>query len=204
MGWAEFEFHSVPETYKEGLERLDEELVRLWTERRRLSDGRVYTPPREMLETWSERYGVELAQLQWWIRAVQLEERPVMHESPGELVGVLPIMMRTEAHGFEYRMTHAMQHTDSSVVHVEVRQLEGPPAGLLRISLMLEVEGNREYRIFRNGHRGGGGQASLQYRVTPPLPESLEGIRFRLIPFANPMEDRRLEIHLDREVRFGE
>jgi hypothetical protein len=126
-----------------------------------------------------------------------------MPNEPGELVGVLPLMKKSVAHGFEYHLTHAMQHKNASIVFLEVKGLEHDDnVGHVRVHLLLEANGVKQYTVSRNGSHGGGGQAQVRFLVTPPLPENVEQVQFALTPFAVPMENPPKDIVLDKEVTF--
>jgi hypothetical protein len=96
-----------------------------------------------------------------------------------------------------------MQHQNASIIYLEIKQQTSDEhSGLIRPHLLLEVEGQCNFHVNRHGSHGSDGQAQMQFIIYPRLPDNLEEIAFRLIPYAIPMENRSEEVILDKEVLF--
>jgi hypothetical protein len=200
MAWSEL--YRVPNEYNEAMRKIDESLLQLLTERKSLAKGKRFYPDKEILQEWSTRFGIEIPQINWLLNSLN-ENYPVMPNEPGDLEQVIPIMKKTILGDFEYTMTHAMQHQNSSIVSIEIKLLLlDMPISNFRPQLQLDVIGNQNYRVMRNGSRGGGGQMQLSYLVIPRLPDNLQDLHFALIPYASPMETLPKEVILDQEVKF--
>ncbi|NRF95559.1 hypothetical protein HQN89_32495 [Paenibacillus frigoriresistens] len=199
MGWTEFQI--VPNEYNDNFRRIDENLLQLLSERKSLTKGKRYFPPKDLMEEWSSKYQMEIPQISWLLHSINDRGLPAIPNEPGELLSVLSILKKSIVNGFEYALTHSMQHENGSVVFLEIKQINNDDTiGYLRPQLLLEVEGQQEYSVRQTGSHGGGGQTSMKFLVSPRLPE----VMFALIPYAAPMESPPKEVILDQEVHFGQ
>jgi hypothetical protein len=201
MGWGEMQL--IPNEYNDEFRSIDETILRLLNERKLLANGKRYFPTKEIMEEWATSYELDIPTISWLMHSLNERSQPKMPNEPGELLSVLPIMKKTVVDGFEYSLTHAMQHKNASIVFLEIEQVQGEEMnGHVRPQLLLEVKGNQEYYVRRNGSHGGGGQAQVRFMVTPPLPNNINECSLGLIPYAAPMEYPPKEIILDKEVVF--
>ncbi|RTE08781.1 hypothetical protein [Paenibacillus whitsoniae] len=201
MNWSELQ--RVPHEYSDKLHQIDENLIRLLNERQSLAQGKRCMPEQDVVQAWAAQYGIDVPQINWLLSCLNHSLHPFMPSEPGELLQVLPIMKKTVLAGYEYAITHSMQHENGSMVHLEIKQLTTEEAvAHFRPQLQLDIISETPYAVFRHGASGGGGRSKLQFLVTPRLPEPLAHVHFALIPFAAPMELPPKEIILDQEVRF--
>lgn len=200
MAWTELQ--KLPDEYNERFQSIDETILKLTRERNHLAKGKRFFPPKEIIREWAARYEMDVPQINWFLHSINHFEPPIRPDEPGELLNVIPVMKKTTVDGFEYLITHAMQHEHESIVNVEIRSEAGNHADHIRPKLLLDVQGDTEYRVRSRGSRGGGGQAQLNFSVNPRLPDDVQVVRFALIPFASPMDTPPQETILDREVLF--
>ena len=201
MAWTEFKL--IPNEYNDQMKEIDENILKLFNERKAAANGKRLFPPMELLEKWAKQYQMEAPQISWLMHSINDGSRPPMINEADELIGVVGIMKKSVVGEVEYTLTHSMQHQNSSIVHIEIRHLKmNENIGHLRPQLMLEVKGNIDYHIFRNGSHGGGGETKISFMVSPLLPDHMEDISFALIPYAPPMENPPKEVILDQEVKF--
>nr|WP_275422559.1 hypothetical protein [Paenibacillus mucilaginosus] len=194
----------IPSEYNDEIKAIDESILKLLMERMKITKGKRYFPPREIVKQWAADFDMEIAQIIGTLHS--LTEGDVSHQlpaGPGKLLTVLPLMKSKILDGFEYELTHAMQHENGSIVFLEItlRQLE-ENIGHIRPQLLLMVNGPQPYNIRRNGAHGGGGHSQLSFLVTPRLPDDIAGLEFSLIPYARPMESRPKEVILNQEISF--
>ncbi|MBY0123015.1 hypothetical protein [Bacillus sp. S/N-304-OC-R1] len=203
MGWAEFEH--VRNEYNEEFKKIDEQIIKLITERKAAAKGKRYSPPTELLEEWSEKYDMKAGEIGWLMHELNDGSGPFyLPDGPGDLLGVVQIMQKSTVGDFEYVLTHAMQHELGSIVTLEInyKHKDTENIGHIIPHLMLEVTGPINYKVGRNGSRGGGGNTQMGFIVSPALPSDLNEIHFSLVPYAPPMEFPQKEIILDKEVLF--
>ncbi|OZB94434.1 hypothetical protein [Paenibacillus sp. XY044] len=202
MGWSEL--RAVPNDYDEEIRAVDTQLIELLNHRKALAKGRRCFPPMVVLKEFEEKSGLKPPYLNWLFHSINGGFHRTRTDGPGELQGILQIMKTTVQEGYQYMITHAMQHEHGSIVHIEIRpQKIDNDSPDFHPRLQLEVTcPDVEYSVHRNGSRGGGGASSMSFLVEPPLPEQLDTVHFALIPFEEPMEFRRREIFLDQEVHF--
>ncbi|QAY68357.1 hypothetical protein ET464_04695 [Paenibacillus protaetiae] len=201
MGWTEFK--AIPNEYNDEVQAIDKQIITLIMKRKEAAKGKRLFPPQELLSNWANEFDMEAAQLNAIIDSFSIRFPVITPQGPGKLVHVLPIMKKTILDGFEYELTHAMQHENGSIVFVEIYQTETDDFnGHMRPKLQLEVTGEQEYSVHRDGASGGSGHTQLSFLVIPRLPDSLDQVRFKLIPYAPISEYIRKEIILNQEVAF--
>lgn len=156
------------------------------------------------MQEWSTKYGLDIPQISWLLNSLNASNHPVMPNESGELLSVLPIMKKSVVDGYEYALTHSMQHQNSSIAFVEIKQLQSDESiGHVRPKLLLEVMGSQQYSVRRNGSHGGDGQAQIRFLITPRLPDNINDVHFALIPFANPMENQRKKLSWIRKFNLN-
>ncbi|WP_248928089.1 hypothetical protein [Paenibacillus hamazuiensis] len=202
MGWSELRL--LPSEYNDAVKQIDQKLLELIVERKTLAGGKRFSPPKELIRQWAETYEIPVPQINWLLHRLNEGDAPVFSDGPGELLNVISIMKKTTVDGFEYVLTHSMQHENGSMVHLDIRQIRQDARVHVRPHLHLEITGAEPYNVHRHGSHGGGGQAHLNFFVTPRLPEDVSELVFSLIPFAMPMDTAPKEVILDKEVRFGD
>jgi hypothetical protein len=173
-------------------------------ERKELAKGKRYFPLKEIMQDWAIKYDLDIPQISWLLHSLNESSHPEMPKEPGSLLNVVPIMKKSIVDGFQYSLTHCMQHQNGSIVFLEIQQLQNEEnIGHIRPQLLLEVTGNQQYSVRRNGSHGGGGQTQVRFLIIPRLPDNINEVHFTLIPYAIPMENPPREVILDQEVKFG-
>ncbi|MWC26897.1 hypothetical protein [Paenibacillus sp. MMS18-CY102] len=201
MAWTEFK--PIPNEYNDAFKSIDEQILRLLTERMKLANGRRYYPPTEQLEAWTGILNMTVPQM----HSVLLHLLPNSHcyfpEPPDELVNVAPLLKKTVVDGIEYHMTHAMHYRNGSEIAIEIRLLDDREhVDRMHPQIHLEVTGKEQYIARRDRVGGGGSHTHMTFFVTPSIAEPIEGVQFRLIPVAPLVDKPRVEVILDKEVRF--
>lgn len=192
----------IPHPYNESIRSIDERLLGLIRERKAAAGGKPWFPPKELLEEWSVQYGMKTHEIGMLLHSLNAGTRPELPDEAGELLTVLPIMKRAAADGYEYTITHAMQHEKASIVSVEVRTAYERQDRQLLPTFMLEITAEEPYAVSRHTAYGSSGRASAEFQVSPRLPERVEEIRFSLIPYGSSMEGRLTEVILAPYVEF--
>lgn len=190
--------------YNEKVKEIDEQIIKLISDRRALTKGKGYFPLNEQIADWSKTFDMEELEIRLILHHLQPQ---TVHHFPNEfgpLLNVVSIMKKTVVDSCEYILTHAMQHERVSLVHVEINLLDEEKSGGVHLQphLTLEVFGDQQYAVGRHGNRGGGSHMELQFVVSPPLPASLDAIEFSLVPSAAYLKPKIEEIILDKQVNF--
>jgi hypothetical protein len=200
MGWSEFQ--SLPNEYNDVLKSIDESILKLINERKNLSKGKRYFPTKEIMQEWATQYEIEIPQISWLLHSLNERNQPVIPNEPGELINVISLMKKSIHEGFEYLITHSMQHYNGSIVNIEIRSENIENSGHIRPKLLLNVKGSIEYYVRRHSSRGSSGQSQLSFLVSPRLPDDINEVKLALFPFENPMENPPKELILDKEIFF--
>jgi hypothetical protein len=201
MGWGEM--RAVPQHYNDEIRHIDEEMLRLYSERRRLAGRKRMFPPKETLAQWSEQFGLELDAISRLLHSMNghLPIVPPHAETP---IGVLPIMKKAFAMDCVFLITHALQYETRSELTIQA-SFTGEADHRISLRPMLDlavIGGETEYATGSLGTSGGGMHAQLRYQIVPRLPDDLSEIAFSLVPGGYSLVHELKEIKLDRQVDF--
>ncbi|KIL38923.1 hypothetical protein SD70_23535 [Gordoniibacillus kamchatkensis] len=201
MGWGEM--RAVPQHYSDEIQRIDESMLRLYGERRRLAGKKRMFPPKETLLQWSSELGLEVDVISRFLHAMNAHA-PMIPAKPESPIGVLPIMKKARAMNCTFLITHALQYERYSELAVEAKlEGEAEPNVSLRPMLDLVVLGeNADYETRSIGRSGGGMRAELRFQVAPRLPDDMSGIGLSLVPGGYSLVHEVKEIRLDHQVDF--
>ncbi|MFC5648521.1 hypothetical protein ACFPYJ_05145 [Paenibacillus solisilvae] len=192
MAWSELRI--IPNEYNEEVKHIDEQLLTLFKERRRLTAGRRFFPWPELIKEWAVTFELEETYISGFIQQLQESTAPAFPNEKGDVTGVLPLMKRVVTNEAEYILTHAMQFEQVSEVSVEINyKLQAEANVRIRPNLHLEIiGGDRIYSVRRHGAGGSGIQTHMQFLISPPLPSALDDLQFSLVPSL---------VHREREIR---
>ncbi|GIO31741.1 MULTISPECIES: hypothetical protein [Paenibacillus] len=202
MGWGEV--REIRFEYNEEIKEIDEQMIRLISTRRSLTKGKRFFPTNELIAEWAKAFEMEELEIRLILHHLQPQIMRHVPNELGELKNVMPIMKKTVVDSCEYMLTHAMQHENVSIVHVEIKLLDEEKRSEVHLkpNLTLEVISDQPYFVQRHGSRGGGHHTEMEFAISPPLPETLEHIEFSLVPSAVFMEHPIKELILDKQVDF--
>ncbi|MBW4085054.1 hypothetical protein [Paenibacillus sp. S150] len=205
MGWSRVPIRGMQNGYNDEAKRIDEQILRLFRERKAASGGKGLFPDMETIEKWASELELEVAEITFILSNLN-EARPRRHiwEEPGILLGVLPIMKTTLEGDAEYTLTHAMQYEKLSIVTLEIKYLKETVGHVhLDPRLTLSVLGAAEYEVDSHSGNGGGAHLNLQFRVAPPLPQDIGSIQLSLVPGSSRFIGPRYEeVVLEQPVAF--
>ncbi|MFC0215104.1 hypothetical protein ACFFK0_22160 [Paenibacillus chartarius] len=95
---------------------------------------------------------MDISQMNWIFQSLAERNTPARPDGPGKLLTVLPLLKTSVVDGFEYELTHAMQHEHGSIVFLEINRCQlDESIGPIFPHLLLEVNGGQEYSVRRNG-----------------------------------------------------
>lgn len=190
-------FNPPADYYCEELAPLDEQVCGLIAKRKELSENNPGFPELERIESWSKQFGLD----ENWLRRVFASlhnERHYSPEPPIEPAGFLkfvPILKSVEIDQIIYAVTHMKQYSNASVVYIEVEVNRDEPNVRLRYA-NFDLAISPEYRCRMNGGSGHSKWMQHSFIVTPPLPDNLSGIEFRLSAKRFPQEPEIQELSL--------
>lgn len=193
---------SVP--YDPALVLIDERLCQLLAARNKTAGDRPGIPDQDLIEKWAEQYDLAPEWLQLFFLRLENRQPAIPFVMPENLRSVVPLMKTAEHGDITYTITHMMQYANASVVHLEI-EMKHPYQHLSHIEpqLNLSVVGQETYQVRMSQSSSNGGKSSMQFTVTPPLPDNLEWIGFGLVPCKRERPVVK-ELTLDNPVVFGE
>ncbi|WP_141432315.1 hypothetical protein [Bacillus sp. 03113] len=201
MGWSSFQ--KIRSDYNDTFKQIDENLLKLLTERKELANGKNAFPPESLMQEWSEKYKLDIPQISWLIHSLNSRSSFMILDGPNELLAVIPIMKKSIVGDFEYILTHSMQHQNCSMIYLEIKHTNKEEhVDHILPQLMLLIDGPVSFDVSHHGAHGGGGEAKISFLIYPSLPNNLDNISFALIPHASPMDSSLKEVKLNKEVYF--
>jgi hypothetical protein len=185
--------------YMDELQPIDRAIAELLAKREQCAQGKMFVPPRSLVEGWAKEFGMDPALLFWTFRHFTPRRRVNGPVDLGELQGIVPLMQRKTVNGCTYTLTHVEQFLNGSIVNL-IASLETPEAAQvsrLELHLTLAIKTER-YQVMPYGTQGGGAQLTARFLVTPPLPTDMGKVEFALVPDAGeggrpPMIVRELD-----------
>jgi len=201
MSWTDPRI--IPNEYNDEAKEIDNQLIGLIKQRRKLSVGKRFFPPEEYLEQWSEEFSMDIDKVRFILQNLEENRYYYLPDGPGALKSVIPMMKKTVSGECEYTLTHIMQYELGSVIKIDIKYLgENPDGVMLKMNLMLEVISEQIYQVNRNGSHGGGGYGYIEFMVVPALPDQLEGIEFSLVRSLDLFAYEPREVILNQQVDF--
>lgn len=189
--------------YDNRLEPIDEKLVQLIAERRRVGKGTNGMPTAEQVERWSKEYGIDASVLRAVFASMENPQRfPRFPISPQNLQKIIPVMRKVKKDSITYQITRMEQYEECSLMHVDIFADEDFDTVEFDVQLILAVSPDANYEVQMYGGQSTTNQASFKYGVSPKLPDNLEGHHFELVPYAQPSRVRPSQLVLNQEVDF--
>ena len=174
-------FQPPTDYYCEPLAPIDEQICALLAKRKELSENKPGFPTLELISAWCERYELNEAMMQGLFTAMYNENAFSAH-SQIEPVGFLKfvsILKFMEIDSVLYAVTHMKQYNNASVVYIETEINNSEPnvrLGHARVELFISTD----YQCRQDGGSGQGKGMQYSFVVTPPLPDDVTGVEFRL------------------------
>lgn len=176
---------------------LDEQICGLIAKRKELSENNPGFPELERIASWSKQFGLD----ENWLRRVFASLYTERHYSPeppiepARFLKFVPILKSVEIDKVIYAATHLKQYSNASVVYVEAEvNIDEPNVRLRYAHFNLDI--SPEYQCRMNGGSGHSKRMQHSFIVTPPLPDDLTGIEFRLSVKRFPQEPEIQELSL--------
>ncbi|MCL6443042.1 MAG: hypothetical protein K6T83_06240 [Alicyclobacillus sp.] len=191
------QYHRPTNYYCEALTEIDEKICALVAERKQLSGGNPGFPTVELINAWADKYGLYSNQLYALFGTLYRDHhfRPLVQ--PKGVGRNIPIMKAVDVDGILYIVTHLRQYRNASVVYVAIvtetdedaKDTASPRTGPRgpRYRWTLTVGSDYECRSIGGG--GNNEQWHERFIVSPPLPDSLQGVTFTLEQRVNVQHD---------------
>ncbi|WP_223068576.1 hypothetical protein [Paenibacillus caui] len=191
--------------YSDEARALDEQLLSLMRQRRELSKEKPLYPGGELVEEWVDRFGISEYKIHELLRMINGPVRRMNRSDyKGELRTVVPLMKTMTAGDFIFQMTHIMQYDNWSELTLNIKY-NGTVGGRANLdpNLTLAVYSELEtYEVRRGGGSGGSEEITMQFIITPPVPDQVDEISFALVP-SEPIFEPEIKIKvLEEPVRF--
>lgn len=174
-------FELPTEHYHEPLAPIDEQICALIAKRKELSDNNPGFPNLALITGWCERYELNEAMIHSFFTGMYNENHfldPFLVE-PTDFLKFVAILKFVQIDSILYSVTHMKQYNNASVIYIETEVNNSEPyvrLGNARVELFISPD----YQIRQNG--GSGHDKGIQYSfvVSPPLPDDVTGLEFRL------------------------
>ncbi|WP_407314856.1 hypothetical protein [Desulfosporosinus sp. SB140] len=173
-------FQPPTDHYCEDLEPVDQQICGLLAKRKELSDNNPGFPSLELISAWSQKFGLN----EDWLRRIfavymQSEDLFIPPEEPTGFLKYVPILKSVEIDSMSYTVTFMKQYNNASVVFVETEVSTSEP--FVRLGhASFELFISPEHHCRQSGGCGSGKGMQHSFVVTPPLPDDVTEVEFRL------------------------
>ncbi|GGO03921.1 hypothetical protein [Saccharibacillus kuerlensis] len=169
--------------YNEKLKPIDKQICELLKQRKDISQGEPGQPQKALIAEWSGKYGFYEDYLQsiFGTLANEAVYKPLV--VPTGFRRQVPVLRSAEQNNIFYSIVTVRQYDNASVIMLNADWEEEEN---LRHSerthweCVLEVTGDQEYDCRMRNGSGTNGQMSQTFVISPPLPEDLLDIVFRV------------------------
>lgn len=102
------------------------------------------------------------------------EKNNLEHQS-GEVLNVVPLLLKSVVNNVEYTLTHAMQYENYTIVSLTIKSRSSDN---IRIRLLPRVilqlsPGFEDYLVVSDSLGGTGNPVTMQFRILPTLPDKV-------------------------------
>ena len=174
-------FQPPTEHYCESLAPIDEQICALIAKRKELSENNPGFPSLEFISAWCQRYELIETMTQSLFATMYNENHFSDHfqVEPTGFLKFIPILKYVEIDSVLYSVTHMKQYNNASVIYIETEVNNSEPyvrLGHAHVELFISPD----YQSRQ--HQGSGHCKGMQYSfvVSPPLPDDITGLEFRL------------------------
>lgn len=182
--------------YCEEISAIDEQICSLLAERKKISNDNPGFPPLESISSWCQTYGLNEQIVFGIFHSLYRAEDFAEFTEPSGFIKFVPILKTVEENQVLYTVTHMKQYRNASIVFVEVENQESDPNihfGHARLELTI----SSDYKCRTSGGSGYDKGLMHYFVVTPPLPDDVSHIPFRLT--VKPFQDFPEIKHIPRE-----
>lgn len=178
--------------YCEEISPIDEQICSLLAERKKISNDNPGFPPLEAISGWCQTYDLNEQIVYGIFHSLYYADDFAGFIEPSGFLKFVPILKTVEENQVLYTITHMKQYDNASVVFVEVENRKSDPNtyfGNARLELTIAAE----YKCRTSGGSGHEKGIMHYFVVTPPLPDDVSQVPFRLTikPFQDFHEIQR-------------
>ena len=179
------------EDYDKRIEAIDEQICDLINQRKNLSSN-PGLPTSQHITAWSKKYNFYEDFLNELFNHFLLEDifKPI--EEPKGYRKMIPILKSHIGKDVFYSVTFVRQYENVSLVHLIIDKDATviTPEVLDEFNMLeLSIEGSDvKYNCRNTGGSGSGGHSSLEYIVSPSLPDDMSAIEFMFKEYNDPFK----------------
>lgn len=169
--------------YNENLLPIDEKICELIHQRRVVSEGNPGHPLKAMVTDWAEKHNFYEEYLHAVFSTLNLEEIYKPRVKPEEFRYNLPVMRSAEQLGVFYSVVTVRQYSNASVAVLSADWEESfnlHYSERIHREFVLEIQGDQPYDCRMENGSGTTGKMSQNFIISPPLPDDLSNIEFRV------------------------
>lgn len=172
-------FRPPTDYYCELLAPIDEQICTLIAKRKELSNNNPGFPHLNSIAAWCKQYGLNEDMMLSIFGYMYSEHHFLRQVEPTGFKKFVPILKFVEIDNVMYAVTHMKQYSNASVVYIETEVNTAEPyARLGHASFELFI--SPEYHCRADGGYGQKKGMQHSFVVTPPLPDEVNRVEFRL------------------------
>lgn len=172
-------FRPPTDYYCETLAPIDEQICALVAKRKELSQNNPGFPQLDQISAWCQQYELNEDMMLRIFGYMYREHNFLPQLEPAEFLKFVPILKSVEIDGVLFAVTHIKQYNNASVVYIETDGKNAKPNVRLERT-QFELFISPKYQCRPDGGYGHSNSMRHSFVVTPPLPDDLTGVEFRL------------------------
>lgn len=189
------QFRAPTEYYCETLVPIDERICAMLEKRKEVSQNNPGFPHLNMISSWCHKYGLKEELMRSIFASLYYEHRFIPHIEPSGFIKFVSVLKSVEIEGVLIAVTHIKQYKNASVIYIEAEaNIDEPNYRFEHLHFELFI--SQDYACRPSG--GSGHDKSIQHSfiVTPPLPDDVDGLEFRITtkPFDKALKPQAITL----------
>lgn len=173
------QFRAPTDYYCESLVSIDEQICAMLAKRKEISQNKPGFPYLDLISSWCRQYGLNEELMRSVFASFYYEHRFFPQIEPAGFIKFVSVLKSVEIKGVLVTITHLKQYTNASVVYIEAEaNTEERNVRFERMHFELFI--SPDYTCRPNGGCGHDKGIQHSFVVTPPLPDDVNELEFRI------------------------
>jgi hypothetical protein len=172
-------FRAPTDYYCESLEPIDKQICELLGKRKELSNNNPGFPHIEKIASWCHHNGLNEDLIRSIFASLYHEPYFLPIVEPNEFLKFVSVLKSAMINGIVFTVTYIKQYQNASVIYIEVENVTNETKVRLEHT-HFELFISPDYNCRPDSGIGHNNSIQRSFVITPPLPDDLVGVEFRL------------------------